>query len=376
MANTTFTGTVSGVTNRSTYQMLTSDQAYAKTVQWACFNKTPFMQAVGLEAYGTEGMKGVDYFGAAKPSGRIIRIDSGVHSFSGPVFETTGTSFHVGRMDEYTPELVEGGDQYAYAWHQLVNTQYIPENDVDDNGKGPIKIMAQKMEGMKQSIVRDINYCWLGHASAPQTGTMGPSAVYSDLPNLISVTQSRTVGNIAATNSFWANGTKEIASIGGGGEMDRPLVLRRSLMDAMNDQATYAEATMDYLLLCTQGFWQYYDRLMYADTVQGGKFPVSSKYDAAGIQHYAFNGQPMVWDPAVTVPYGATASTECCYGIHIPSFAIAIRAEKNFSYKGWEPPRQHDNPKAYIATLDLRSTPAVTARRPHFVAYNLPACPD
>lgn len=372
----TFTGVVSGVTNRSTYQMLTSDQMYEKYVQWACFNKNPFMKAVGLEAFGVQAVQDIDIFGAASPSGRIIEIHSGVHSFSGPIFATAGTSFHVGRMSEYTPELVEGGDQYAYAYHQLVNTQFIPENDVDDNGKGPIDIKAQKMEGMKQAFVRDINYCWLGNSSAPDTGTLGPSAIYADLPNLISVTQSRTVGNIATTNSFWQNGYKAITSVGGGGELDRPISLQRGLIDLMLTQMNFAEATLDYLLLCTQGFWQYYWRLANADVIQGGALKVNAKYDGAGINHFVFEGQPMVWDPAVTVPYGATASTECCYGIHIPSFKIAIRSEKNFSFKGWEPPRQHDSPKAHVATLDLRSTPAVTARRPHFVAYNVPACAD
>ena len=372
----TFTGVVSGVTNRSTYQMLTSDQQYSTSVQWACFNKSPAMKAFALEGFGVDAVKDVDYFGAATPTGRIIRYDSGVHSFSGPIFETAGTSFHVGRMSSYSPELVEGGDQYAYAYHQLVNSQFIPENDVDDNGKGPIKIMTQKEEGMKQAFVRDINYCWLGHSSAPDSSTMGPSAVYADLPNLISVTQSRTVGNIATTNSFWQNGYKAITSIGGGGEMDRPINLRRGMLDAMNDRMAYAESTLDYLLLGTQGFHQYYDRISYADAVQGRGIPQLQKYDAAGIQHFAFYAQPMVWDPAVTVPYNSTASTECLYGIHIPSFVIAIRKEKNFEFHGWEAPREHDMPKAYVARLDLRSTPAVTSRRPHFVIYNVPACPD
>lgn len=377
--STTFTGAVdgSGVMNRGTYQLLTSNQMYSTDVQWACFNKTPFTMAVGLEGYGVEGMKDLQAFGKATPTGRIIDMHSGVHSFSGSIFATAGSSFHTGRMTAYNPELVEGGDQYAYAYFQLVNTQFIPENDIDDNGKGAIDIKVQKMSGMKQAFVRDFNYILLGHSSAPDTGTLGPSALYCDLPNLISVTQTRTVGGISKSgNTYWNNGYKAIASIGGGGEMDRPITLRRSLIDQSNDQAIYAEATMDYLYVASQGAWQYYDRLMYADTVGSGKFPVNAKYDSVGIQHKVFNNGPVVWDPAATVPYGATASTESFYGIHIPSFKIAIRDEKNFKYSGWEPPRQHDQPKAYIATLDLRYTPATTAMRPHWVGYNMPACPD
>lgn len=373
----TFVGVTSGVMDRGTYQKLTSAQMFSKDVQWACFNKTPFMQAVGLEAYGVEAVKDLQAFGSAKPTGRIIRLDNGVHSFSGSIFETCGTSFHVGRFGSYTPELVEGGDQYAYSYHELVNTQFIPENDIDDNGKGDIDIKIQKMAGMKQAFVRDINYCFLGNSSAPDAGTMGPSSVYSDLPNLISVTQSRLVGGITkSSDTYWGNGAKEIASVGSSGDMDRPITLRRSMMAQANDQAVYAETSMDYLHLCTQGFWQYYDRLMYADTVETGKFPVSQKYDMAGIQHKIFNGGPLLWDPAVTIPWGATGSTEACYGIHIPTFGIAIRTEKNFQFKGWEPPRQHDDPKSHVATLDTRYTPFVTAMRSHWVAYDIPASPD
>jgi hypothetical protein len=375
----TYTGVVSGVTYRDTYQKITSRDAFSKQVQWACFNKTPFLKAVGVEAFGVEAMNNLEAFSSGRPTGRIIRYDSGVYAISGPIFATAGTSTHVGRMGSYTPELVEGGDEWTYAWHQLISSQFIPENDIDDNGKGAIDIKLQKMEGMKQKFVQDINYALLGNSNAPNYGVMGPSALYSDLPNLVSVTQTRTIGNIPATNTFWQNGSKAIASIGGGGDMDRPITLRRSLLKMMNDQTKYAEATADYLGVVTQGAWQYMDRLAYADTVQTGNsgvLAVNKKYDAAGIQHYVFNGAPLVWDPAVTVPYGATASTEAMYFLHIPSFFISIRSEKNFKMSDWEPPRNHDTVKAWVSHLDLRYTPGVSARRPHCVAYNLPQCAD
>uniref|UniRef100_A0A6M3IS73 Capsid protein n=1 Tax=viral metagenome TaxID=1070528 RepID=A0A6M3IS73_9ZZZZ len=378
----TYVGVVSGtnIMSRSTYQLLTSTDKFSKSVQWACFNKTPFMQAVGLEAFGVDAVKDLQAFGAAQSSGRIVVYDSGVYAYKGSVFATTGTSFHTGRMGTFNPELVEGGDEWAYAWHKLNNVQYIPVVDVQDNGKGMIDIKAQKMEGMKQKFVQDVNYCFLGSSSAPDTGVLGPDSLYSDLPNLISYTQTRTVGGIAkSAGTYWQNGYKAIASIGGGGDMDRPIMLRRSLKDAKNDQAAYAEATNDYLLLASQGAFQYYDRLMYADSVQsgrGGAFGTIQKYDAAGIEHFAFGGSPMVWDPAVTVPYGATASTESIYGIHIPSYFISIRTEENFKASDWEPPREHDAQKTYVASLQLRYTPGMRAMRPNFVAYNMPACPD
>jgi hypothetical protein len=103
---------------------------------------------------------------------------------------------------------------------------------------------------------------------------------------------------------------------------------------------------------------------------------MSRRYDAAGVQAHAFNGSPMVWDPAVTVPYGATASTESFYGIHIPNFALGIRTEQNFKWSGWEEPRVHDQYRFMAGAVAVRYTPMVMARRPHWVGYNVPANPD
>ena len=380
----TYVGVVSGNTMyRSNYQLLTSADKFSKSVQWACFNKSPFMKAVGLEAFGVEAVKDIGAFGSAQPSGRIIVYDKGKYATSGSVFSTASTGFHVGRLGDFNPELVEGGDEWSYAWHRLIHTEFIPDVDVQDNSAGVIDIKAQKMEGMKQAYVRDINYCFLGNSSAPDAGTLGASSVYSDLPNLISVDQTRTVGGISKSgNTYWNNGYKAITSVGGGGEMDRPITLRRGMMDVMNDQLTYAESSLDYLLLTTQGGYQYYDRLMYADSVQSGRdgaFGGVAKYDAAGIQHYAFGGQPLIWDPAVTVPYASsavTAGTESIYGIHIPTFFISLRTEENFKASGWEEPREHDRQKTLVASVKTRYTPLVSSMRTHFVIYNIPACPD
>lgn len=373
-----YTGNISST--RSTYQTLTSQDLYSKTIQWACFNKTPFTKALGVEGFGVEGMSDIQAFGKAQPTGRMIRMDSGVYGLRASLWDTSGTSFHVGRLGNFTPELVEGGDEWAYSWHRMVQVQFIPDVDVQDNTKGLINIKLQKQEGMKQKFVQDFNYSVLGNSSAPDSGTMGPSAVYTDLPNLISVTQSRSVGAITkASGGAWANGVKQITDIGGGGDLDRPLALRRSLLDALNDQMVYAEASNDYLCLATQGAWQIYDRLMYADSIQGGRsgaFGVKAKYDAAGIPNFALDGNPMVWDPAVTVPYGATASTEAIYGIHIPTFFVSIRSEENFKLSDWEQPREHDVQKTLVCSLKLRYTPMVTAMRPHWVAYDIPACAD
>ncbi|KKL59600.1 hypothetical protein LCGC14_2213720, partial [marine sediment metagenome] len=61
----------------------------------------------------------------------------------------------------------------------------------------------------------------------------------------------------------------------------------------------------------------------------GGVMGSVSKYDAVGIQNFAFDGNPMIWDPSVVIPTGATASTETIFGIHIPSFCLSIHKEEN-----------------------------------------------
>ena len=384
--STTFTGNIDSSraagTYTTAYQRLTSQDKYSAAVRFACFTKNPFTRAIGVEGFGVESMKNLQAFGSAKPTGNMVRYESGRYGFSHSIFATTGTSYHTGRMGSRNPELVEGGDESVWSWHQLNNSQYIPENDVDDNGQPLIPIRVLKERNMKEKFVGDFNMTILGSSSAPDYGTLGASVVYHDLPNLISVDQTRTVGGIATTNSFWANGYKAVTSVGGGGEMDRPITLRRSMMDQTNDQMTYGEATDQYLYLCTQGAYQYYDRLMYADAIQGGQggvFASYAKYDAAGIPNKAFNGRPLIWDSSVTVPYASsavTAGTEAIYGIHIPDFGICIRKEKNFKFSGWEPPRAHDQYATYVAHLELRYTPYVLSRRAHFVLYNIPANAD
>ncbi len=380
----TYVGVVSSsdALHKGTYQTLTSKtERISKGVQWAVFQKTPFLKAVGVEAFGVDAMTDITKFGQATTSGRIIRIDSGKYALTGEVFSTTGNSFHTGRMGAFNPELIEGGNQWAYSWHKINNVQYIPVLDVQDNTDGFIDIKAQKLEGMKQQYVQDFNFLILGDTTnGPDQGAFGPAAVNSDLANLISVTQTATVGGISKSgNTFWNNGRKEISTIGGGGEFDRPLILRRGLLDLKMDQMVFAEATDDYLLLATQGAWQLYDRLMYADSIQGrngGVFGGVAKYDAAGIRHFTFDGSPMVWDPATVLPVGATASTNAIYGIHIPSFFISLRAEENFKVSDWEMPREHDQFKSLVASIQTRYTPGVTQMRPHFVAYDLPASND
>lgn len=392
----TWVGVITGEDDRDTFQKITSKQYIQANYGWACFEATPFLNALGVEAMGVAAMDNEDNFGLAmarsmkgSQEGKLIRFDSGVRSISGDIFATPGTSTFVGRMDSFTPVLVEGGDSWIYSWHRLIASEFIPDVDVQDNTNGYHDIKKLKMERMKQDIVRDFSLSILGNSSGPNNGTMGPTSNNTDLPNLISVTQTTgtSIGGIdraasvdGGTTYYWKNGFKAITSLGGGGPMDRPITYRRSMLKGMNDQRKFAESKMRYLLVATQGAWQTYDRLAYADTVESGGagvvFGLNKKYDAAGIQHRTFDTHPMVWDTNLTIPTGAGTNTEAIYGIHLPSYAISFRKEETFYQEPWESPRTHDQFRTLNTQNRTRFTPMVTARRPHTVFYNIPQNTD
>ncbi len=358
---------------RDTFGHITSVDIYEAQIRFASFTKTDFTKAIGVEAFGVPAMTAPEQFAAARPTGRIIQYHEGVTALAWPIFSETGSSYHTGRFDQNNPEYIGEGDEAAVAWHKLEATRFIPTSDLEDNGKGKIKLRNLRQMEMKNQFVEDFNYAILGNSSAPDSGTKGPSSIYSDLPNLISVTNDRTVCGIDKTSTAkWQTGATAITSIGGGGEMDRPMILRRKMEAGIVARQQYKESTLDYLFACTPGAWLYYGRLMYADSIQSGSFAVKKSYDAAGINHYTFMKQPFVFDNAITIPYGASASTEAIYGIHVPSYFLSIRRERNFKFIGWEKSRLHDGKEAEIAKITLRYTPGMKQMRPNTVFYNIP----
>jgi len=377
---TTLSGVTTGVDLRSTHQLLTTDQQIQAKIAWAAFNKQSFFGAMGIESFGVEAVKNLDAFGSAmgKSTG-MISFDSG-HSMAFPINATSGTSFYTQRNSSYNPEYVEGGDQSLWAWHRINTARVIPEMDVMDNeSKALINIKAMRFEEAKNSHVRDMALGILGNTSSPGTGVDDPLAVHSDLSSLISAEQdTRTVGGIADTNEFWKNGVKAITSAGGGGEMDRPILLRRGVLDQMNDQSVFAESAGRYLLLSNQGFWQTFDRLSYADLHEnGGVMIKNGAYDAAGIRHFMFNNSPLMWDQYAVLPRDGTASTDFCYGIDVNSFKVSFHTSCNFQlFNGWEDPRVHDQYRGHQLLISTRYTPYVTSRRTHFAIHGVPANAD
>lgn len=379
--DTTYVGNVDTVNMRDDHQKLTTNQSFAAGFSWAAFHKTSFFKALGLEGFGVAAVQNLAAFGAAfvgqKTTGRLIRFDVG-HSVGAAIFTDQSPGNHVGRMDRINPELIEGGTPYYYAWHDLTLSRYIPELDLQDNESATqINLKAKAISEMEQTHVQDLSNCIIGSTSAPDAGILGASSVYSDLPNLISVNQTRTVGAISATNAFWQNGRKAITDIGGGGESDRPLLLRRSMINQAHDQAIYSESSSEYLNLATQGFYEYYGDLAYSDSVHHGMAVVNSAYDTARIKHHIFDGDPMIWDPAVVIPWGANAGTEAMYGIDKANFFISFHKAMSFEFHGgWEGPRIHDQLRFSQALVETRYTPMVTGRRTHYVLYELPANPS
>jgi len=381
----TMDGTVSNIVHRSTFETLVTKGVIDSTLQWGIWKFSPFMEALGITAYGPKAMSSFENFGQRALTGSVIERNGGNY-VSGSIFETDASLQHVGRMGSFTPEFKQGGDEYAYAHTRLIGAEFIPDTDVQDNaGIGKIiDIKTYRMQMLLNTIARDFNYTLLGNSSAPNHDAKGCTLMKSSLDHWLGVTNA-TVGNISRSATadtdetiyYWRPQLKAITSIGGGGTMDRPITLRRSMMKVYNDASALAENKGQYLLVCTQGAWQYWDRLYYADAQErDGSLGKNGIYDAAGIEHKQFRNQPMVWDPAAAVPTGATASTEAIYGIHLPSFALSLHAEEGFTLDGWEAPRVHDQYRTEALQFRVRYTPVIRNMRPNFLAYNMPACGD
>ena len=373
-----------GLLTRTTHtKLMSKGKRISDGIRWAAFTASPFVKAMGLAGFGAQNMADPNRFGAAKPTGKMVRYDTGCTHLTSEVFSTAGTSFYHGRYDQTTPSLVEGGTEFGYAWHQLMTMRFVPVVDVQDNKGGWINILAKNMQEMKQTIMRDFAYGLLGNSSSPDYGTKDPNSQNTDLPNLISVTNDgsstpATVGGLSTAGTYWTPGAKDMGSgVGGGGTLNRPMTLRTALRNQLMDQMHHAEAMdKDYFFACSQGAFELVDDLGYADQIQGaqgGGLAQKKAYLILDIDHAVIAGCPAIWDPSITIPYGATASTECIYGIHRPNYGVSIRTEENFRVYGPEQPRLHDGRRGVFMAINVRFTPYVTGRRPHFVLYDIAA---
>ena len=346
---------------------------YVPRYREVIFTATPFLKSLALAAYGTKAVIGETSFGdVMKTSGKGIQIDKGGYQFEFPLMTAAPSMSVVGRMGNVNPQFIDPAKTGAYACKRCVTPIFIPEEHILDNvGKAQLMSrMETQTKLAKSSTIRDISYVLLGHSSAP-TG-----ATTVGLNYLVSHTQgSSTIGGIAKSNSWWQNQLKTCTSVGGGGDLDRPLQFTRSMESLLLSIRAKSGSTNEQTLVGTRGAWQYYARSAYAD--KHGTQGVSHKeYYDAGIDNLSFAGRPFIYDGNVQVPLGATASTEAIYFLDYNELGINIKENEYFRVEGPEAPRAHDNQRYYQLNLWIRFVPFCTNRRVQGVMYNIPANPD
>lgn len=364
-------------TMKTTKLLQTVTEDYMPSMRFGVLNQTPLLKAFGVKAFGKDLLNtGAAQYGNVTGNrgagGKAIKLTDPSFQFSGPILLDYASPTHVGQMGNINPEYMDSQDAWSYPYRRLVASIYIPEEVVKDN-KGKNKLqdimerdLAQAQAGMTYALVNVLT----GNTSAPTNNPYG-------LNYLVSVTQSITVGGILGTsNTYWNNVRNACTSVGGGGEVDRPIQLLRSMertdLDIMSLPGSDPASTM---LVATRGAYQYYHRAGYADTVAQG-LRNADMYDAK-VDHLVFGGKPVIYDPAVTTPYGASATTtECIYWLNTAELGLAIRRDEFLDVEPWEAPRTHDKQRYFQSNIWLRYTPFVSHRRVQGVLYNLPQNPD
>ncbi|HUT59436.1 MAG TPA: phage major capsid protein [Phycisphaerae bacterium] len=351
---------------------------YVPKFREVVFSQYPFLKSLGLAAFGKKAMLGETSFGdVTKSSGKGITFNQGGYQFEFPIMTSAPSSYHVGYFDNINPQHNDPGNGGAYSWDRFVVPVMIPEEFMLDN-VGSARLMNRfktEMELAQRTAMRDLSYIILGHASAPTGAPEG-------LSQLVSVTQTAVAtgspgGLSPADYSWWNNQAVSCTSVGGGGEVDRPLQLIRSMEKLMLTCRNLSGASNDQTLVGTAGAWQYYGRARYADqTANGVPALRNSSYDAIDVDHLVFAGRPFIYDAAVTGPIGATASTESIYFLDYSEFGVNFKANEYFKVEGWEAPRAHDNQRFYQMNIWYRLVPYVTNRRIQGVLYSIPANSD
>jgi len=362
---------------RDSMLLITTTEKWTPKFREILFNQTPFFQAMALNAFGsTKIIDGAASYGnniaARKSSGKGIQFHGGGFQFGGPLLDDAPSGNVVGRMGNINPEYVNTGTSFAYPYRRMVWSIFLPEEEVKDNtgNEKLMSLMDIQFKLAQRAANRDVNYAMLGHASAPTNSPSGLNA-------LVSVTQG-TIGAVSAsTTTDWANQYRTCTTVGGGGELDRPLVLLRKMSALHLDVKAKSGSSDSRLMIGTRGAYQYYMRAAYADrTAQGAEGARVKKYYDAGIDHCVFEGDPFLYDPSVTVPTGATASTECIYTLDLAELGMAVKRNEFFDVEKWEAPRTHDKQRYYQMNIWLRFTPFVSNRRIQGGLYNLPANAD
>jgi hypothetical protein len=367
---TIYDGTV-GLSHNSSLLAQTAVN-YMPKFREVVFTATPFLKSLALAAYGKAAAIGETSFGdVMETSKKGIQIDRGGHQFEFPLMTAAPSMSVIGRMGNVNPQFVDPAKTGAYACKKFVTPIFIPEEHLEDNvGKAQLMSRLDTQTRLaKSSAIRDVSYVLLGHSSAP-TG-----ATTVGMNRLVSVTQTGSIGGISRTLSWWKNKYKACTSVGGGGQLDRPIQLLRSMDNLLLTIRALSGATNEQTLVGTRGAWQYYNRAAYADKHGTSGVGLKEYYDA-GIDHLVFQSRPFIYDGNTQVPWGATASTEAIYFLDYNEFGVNIKENCYFKVEGPEPPRAHDKQRYHQLNLWIRMVPYCTNRRVQGVLYNMPANPD
>ena len=356
-SGTSYTGVTGTITSHT-------NEDFSRMFAEAVFDETAVLKALGARAWNGKG----DVGNSAKSSGRGIVFGNGFQ-FSGKMAVTAPAATRLTKGGTVQAAERDDWTGWAYDWERLMVTLGIPEEDIQDNSGGSrlASLLNDELQLGKMGMANSINQVFLGNASAP-TGltTIG-------LNYLVSVTQTGSIGGISRTNAYWKNWQKALVDVGGGGDIDKPLALKRALEGAILGTSGYASVSGPDLLIATEGAYLTTARMSerldgIADTNK-----VEKKFYDIGIPHMLVHGRPMVYDKDVTVPWGGTASKDCIYGINTKVTGLSFKSQEYFRVEKWMPPNARSTQRTYRSNVFCRCMPYCKDRRANFVIYNMTA---
>ena len=340
----------------------------------SCLTATPGLRVLAAKAFGGKAALGAETYGnigSLKSTGSGITFTDGGYLKEFVQNFTTISGSVIGQLGNVNPQFISPGVSGAYSWARLIWSVGIPDEVVNDQkGRAQIfSVMKTRLDIAKQSAIRDLSYLFFGHSSAPSGSPAG-------LNYLISVTQGSLGGINTTTYDGWKNCYTPVTSIGGGGELDRPLALLRKIQGFNIRVNSFAEAAdTDPVIWATPGAYQYYLRAAYADGVANQGLRAGDLYDI-GIDAITVEGRPMVYDSAVQVPIGATASTEAMYWSDLKTLGLDVKRDEFLKVEGPAGPSPKDKQRYWQFNILARVCPDVVARRHQGCLYNLPANTD
>ncbi len=340
-----------------------TDEAYSAAWAEFVFKRTVVLQALAIRAWNGMGGR---YGNMTKTSGKGVRFDDGLQ-FSGRMAVSAPSSTLLTKGGVVNANPRDDYEGWAYDWFRLVLPMAIPEIDVQDNqGKAKLaSLLADEMKLGNMGQADDVNKTFLNNSGAPKTNV--------GLSRLVSVTQTGSIGATSRTNAWWKNWFKPLTFVGAGGDEDKPILLKRALAGAVVGTSGFASVGGPDLLISNEGGYLTLARM--SENLSGyvSTTKVEQAFQDLAIPHMLVDCKPIIYDPAATVPWGATASTDFIYGINTEVTGLAFKRQEYFRAEPWKAPNTRSLQRNYRANVFCRFTPYCTDRRANFVIYNMPA---